>query len=205
MWDSLVKIEARSATEAELGLCHTGDYISLARHDILEGAPELATGDTAVCERSWEAALWAAGSVFCAVDAVFSGRADNAFCVVRPPGHHASAARGMGFCVFNNIALGARYAQKTHNVKRVLIVDWDVHHGNGTQDLFYEDGSVFVFNTHQARWFPEPARRMKPAREPAGARRSTARCLPAPGGRNFSTRLKTGCVPRQTPSVRNSS
>jgi len=73
---------------------------------------------------------------------------------VRPPGHHASAARGMGFCVFNNIALGARYAMKQKKIGRVLIVDWDVHHGNGTQDIFYEDDSVFVFDTHQSPWFP---------------------------------------------------
>ena len=154
LWDSLVKINARSATEAELRLCHTSDYVSLAKHDILEGAPELATGDTAVCEHSWEAALRAVGSVFSAIDNVFSGRVNNAFCLVRPPGHHASSGRGMGFCVFNNLALGARFAQKTKGVGKVLIVDWDVHHGNGTQDIFYEDESVLVFNIHQWPLYP---------------------------------------------------
>ncbi len=82
------------------------------------------------------------------------GKAGNAFCIVRPPGHHASAARGMGFCLFNNIAIAARYAQSKHKVERVAIADWDVHHGNGTQDIFYEDGSVFFFSTHQSPWYP---------------------------------------------------
>ena len=154
LWDALEKIETRPATEAELRLCHSSDYVSLAKHDILEGSPDLTTGDTAVCERSWDAALRAAGSVFNAIDAVFSGRINNAFCLVRPPGHHASAVRGLGFCVFNNLALGARYAQKTKGIGRVLIVDWDVHHGNGTQDIFYEDGTVLVFNTHQWPLYP---------------------------------------------------
>ena len=154
LWDSLVKIEARSATEPELRFCHTSDYVSLAKHEILEGAPQLASGDTAVCEDSWVAALRAAGSIFSAIDSVVDGRVDNAFCVVRPPGHHATPSRGMGFCVFNNLALGARYAQKSRGIGRVLIVDWDVHHGNGTQEIFYEDPSVLVFNTHQAPHYP---------------------------------------------------
>ena len=94
------------------------------------------------------------GTVLHAVDLVFTGQAANAFCVVRPPGHHASANRGMGFCMFNNIACGARYAQRRHGAERVMIVDWDVHHGNGTQDIFYDDGSVLFFSTHQYPWYP---------------------------------------------------
>jgi len=82
------------------------------------------------------------------------GEARNAFCIVRPPGHHATPNRGMGFCLFNNIAIAARYAQRKYGVERVLIADWDVHHGNGTQDIFYEDGSVFFFSTHQSPWYP---------------------------------------------------
>jgi acetoin utilization deacetylase AcuC-like enzyme len=82
------------------------------------------------------------------------GGAENAFCIVRPPGHHASASRGMGFCLFNNIAIAARYAQRRYGAERVAIADWDVHHGNGTQDIFYSDPSVFFFSTHQSPWYP---------------------------------------------------
>ena len=109
--------------------------------------------------QSYDVALEAAGGVLNAVDAVVEGGAKNAFCAVRPPGHHASAGRGMGFCIFNNIAIAARYAQKKHGVSRVLIADWDVHHGNGTQDIFYNDGSVYFFSTHQSPWYPGTGRR----------------------------------------------
>jgi acetoin utilization deacetylase AcuC-like enzyme len=107
-----------------------------------------------VSNRSWEVALRAVGSGFAAVDAVVEQRAKNAFCLVRPPGHHATASEGMGFCILNSIALAARYAQRRHGLSRVLIVDWDVHHGNGTHDIFYEDGSVFFFSTHQWPLYP---------------------------------------------------
>ena len=96
----------------------------------------------------------AAGGLLGAVDEVMKGTVQNAFCAVRPPGHHATPDRGMGFCVFNNVAIAARYAQQVHGLERVAIIDWDVHHGNGTQDIFYEDGSVFFFSTHQHPWYP---------------------------------------------------
>jgi len=120
----------------------------------MTGFHELSTGDTIISPRSLDAALRATGGALNAVDAVLSGKAKNAFCIVRPPGHHASAVRGMGFCLFDSIAIAARYAQKKHGVDRVLIADWDVHHGNGTQDIFYSDGSVFFFSTHQHPWYP---------------------------------------------------
>jgi len=150
----MLPLEARDATEDDLRRCHSPHYLHLARRDIQRGHSQLSTGDTAICPASWEVACRSAGAVLSAIDAVFAGRCRNAFCAVRPPGHHATREAGMGFCVFNNVAVGARYAQSRHGVGRVVIVDWDVHHGNGTQDIFYEDGSVFYFSIHQSPWYP---------------------------------------------------
>ena len=147
-------IPIRAATEDELALVHTRPYIQLAAREIRAGARELSTGDTTVSARSLDVALNATGGVLNAVDHVMTGQSRNAFCAVRPPGHHARPAQGMGFCIFNSIAVAARYAQRKHGIAKVMIVDWDVHHGNGTQDTFYEDGSVFFFSTHQSPWYP---------------------------------------------------
>jgi acetoin utilization deacetylase AcuC-like enzyme len=132
---------------------------------------------------SVEAARRAAGSALNAVDAVFSGRAQNAFCLVRPPGHHASNSVGMGFCVFNTVAIAARYAQRRHAVERVLIADWDVHHGNGTQDIFYRNGSVLFFSTHQSPWYPGTGDASETG-EGAGAGRTINCPFPAGTGSN---------------------
>ena len=151
---ALVEIEGRSATDDELALCHDRDYIALARADVAAGRSTLSTGDTNIGHHSIEAARLATGGVLSAVDAVMDGTVRNAFCAVRPPGHHATPDRGMGFCLFNSIAIAARYAQKHHDIERVLIADWDVHHGNGTQDIFYADPSVLFFSTHQWPLYP---------------------------------------------------
>ena len=147
-------IEPRAATDDEIRLCHMPAYLEVVKRDVAAGRNDLSTGDTTICARSLEIARLATGGVLNAVDAVIDGTVRNAFCAVRPPGHHASASRGMGFCLFNSIAIAARYAQSKHKLGKVLIVDWDVHHGNGTQDIFYADGSVMVFNTHQSPWYP---------------------------------------------------
>jgi acetoin utilization deacetylase AcuC-like enzyme len=107
-----------------------------------------------VCKDSWSVARRATGGATLAIDKLFSGKLQRAFCISRPPGHHASPSKGMGFCLFNHIAIAARYAQRTYKVGKVLIVDWDVHHGNGTQDTFYEDESVFFMSVHQHPWYP---------------------------------------------------
>ena len=151
---SLGRIEARPATEDEIAACHSRLYIETVKAEIGAGARELSTGDTHVGRHSFDVALRAAGGLMNAVDAVVERKFHNAFCVVRPPGHHARPRQGMGFCIFNNVAIAARYAQRKHGIGRVLIADWDVHHGNGTQDIFYADGSVFFFSTHQSPWYP---------------------------------------------------
>ncbi len=151
---TVVELPIRAASDAELALTHTADYIKLAKAEIRDGRWQLSTGDTAVSSGTLEAATKAVGSVLEAVDAVAAGTVTTAFCAVRPPGHHATPARGMGFCVFNNVAIAARHAQTRHGAERILIVDWDVHHGNGTQDAFYSDPAVFYFSTHQWPFYP---------------------------------------------------
>jgi acetoin utilization deacetylase AcuC-like enzyme len=155
---ALVPVAARAATEEELLLCHTIEYLRTARRDVESGRSYLSTGDTDIGRNSWDVAAQAVGGTLNAVDAVLQGRARNAFCAVRPPGHHATRCRGMGFCLLNNVAVAARYAQRRHGLARVLIVDWDVHHGNGTQDIFYDDPSVFFFSTHQWPLYPGSGR-----------------------------------------------
>ncbi|MGH9697191.1 MAG: histone deacetylase family protein, partial [Bryobacteraceae bacterium] len=148
----LIEILTRPATDDDLALAHTREYIQLVEREVAQHRSQLSTGDTSISAQSAACARLAAGCALSSVDAVFSRQVRNAFCVVRPPGHHAGAARGMGFCLFNSVAIAARHAQRAHHAERVLIADWDVHHGNGTQDIFYEDGSVLFFSTHQSPW-----------------------------------------------------
>lgn len=150
----MTPIASRPATEDEMAMVHTREYLGVVRRDVSRGAAMLSTGDTDIMPKSLDVAMRAAGGVMEGVNAVFGGKAKNAFCAVRPPGHHAGPARGMGFCIFNNVAVAARHAQQKHGAQRVLIVDWDVHHGNGTQDVFWRDGSVLFFSTHQYPWYP---------------------------------------------------
>ena len=177
--EKLQRLAPRAVTGADLELAHEADYLRRAEHDILSGASQLSTGDTSICEASWDAARLATGCALAAVDAVMEGKVMNAFCATRPPGHHATADRGMGFCVLNNVAIAARHAQRRHGIGRVLIVDWDVHHGNGTQDIFYEDGSVFFFSTHQWPWYPGTGRASETG---SGAGKGTTLNCPLPAG-----------------------
>ncbi len=159
---SLELLSPCDATAKDILLCHTKDYYQTVIEDVAtasrlgmtEGTFTLSTGDTQICPNSFQVALRAVGGVLTGVEAVMTGKAEKAFCLVRPPGHHACSNRGMGFCLFNNVAIGARVAQKRYHVEKVLIVDWDVHHGNGTQEIFEEDPSVFYFSTHQMPSYP---------------------------------------------------
>lgn len=155
--ERLNMIDSRAANIEDLSAVHSNRYLALAQKEIRSGLEQLSTGDTAICPDSWLVASHAAGSVCAAVDELFSGEITNskrAFCTVRPPGHHATPDRGMGFCIFNNVAVGARYAQRKYGVGKVVILDWDVHHGNGTQDIFYEDETVLFCSVHQSPWYP---------------------------------------------------
>jgi acetoin utilization deacetylase AcuC-like enzyme len=149
-----VPLDANACDEKHLTLVHHAEYLKIAKRDTQSGKNSLSTGDTQICEDSWNVSLRATGGLLHAIDQIFTGRIERAFSLSRPPGHHAAPSKGMGFCLFNHIAIAARYAQEKYKVGKVLIVDWDVHHGNGTQDAFYEDESVFFFSTHQSPWYP---------------------------------------------------
>lgn len=146
------------ASDAALRRCHSQRYLDTVQRDIAYGNAWLSTGDTALGDHSESVARLAAGGAMAAVDAVLAGSVRNAFAPVRPPGHHAEPSRGMGFCIYNNLAVAARHAQGDHGIERVLIVDWDVHHGNGTTAIFRSDPSVLVFNTHQWPLYPGTGR-----------------------------------------------
>src|SRR4051794_35519110 len=172
-------LEPRALKTEDLLLVHDAAYVKLAEAEIRAGAEQLSTGDTSVGPKSWQAALSAAGCTLAAVDAVMEGKVVNAFSLHRPPGHHATPSRGMGFCVLNNVALAARHAQKRYGVQRVLIADWDVHHGNGTQDCFYEDASVFLCRPRHPPGYPGPGARNEWGRGPG---RGPTRNPPRPAG-----------------------
>lgn len=161
--DGLVLLSPREATVDELANVHEREYIREVEELSLEAAAGAKSGggyimdlgtDTYVSEKSYEAARKAAGAPLVAIDAILQGQVDNAYCLVRPPGHHAVAEAAMGFCIFNNVAVAARYALDRHGLERVMIIDYDVHHGNGTQEMFYNDPRVLYFSIHQAPYYP---------------------------------------------------
>ena len=154
LWETLKEITPEKASKGLIQAAHTPQHFKLVENAFAEGLDRL-DGDTTISMQSFDASLFAAGGAVAGIDAVMQGEADNAFVVVRPPGHHATAERPMGFCLFNNVAVAAKYAQnKYKEIDRVAIVDWDVHHGNGTQGIFYTDPSVHFFSMHQYPWYP---------------------------------------------------
>jgi len=153
-FEALDRVEAPMGAEETVLYAHPQDYLDRVRAAIPEAGLTQIDGDTVASPKSWQAALTAIGAANAAVDDVFERRADNVFVASRPPGHHAEKSTAMGFCLFNNAAIAARYAQKKHGAERVAIVDWDVHHGNGTQDIFWDDPSVLYCSTHQMPLYP---------------------------------------------------
>jgi acetoin utilization deacetylase AcuC-like enzyme len=162
--DALTRREATPATTADLELAHDRMYIASVRgltdelrEAILAGGPghRQLDPDTAINEHSWEAALMSAGAAINATDAVLAGEMPNAFCAVRPPGHHACRDKAMGFCLFNNVAVAAKYALERHGLKRVAIIDFDVHHGNGTEDIVAGDDRILMCSFYQHPFYPE--------------------------------------------------
>jgi acetoin utilization deacetylase AcuC-like enzyme len=153
MAGKFVEIEPRYATHEEIGMIHSPSYINLVASTAGRAFVAL-DPDTAATPESYDVAKLAVGGLFNAIDSVVSGEVDNAFALVRPPGHHAGVSNAAGFCLFNNVAIGAMHAIMKYTMNRILVVDWDLHHGNGTQAQFYDDNRVLYFSTHQYPYYP---------------------------------------------------
>ncbi len=154
LWGSLDVSQAEPASKGLILAAHTKEHFKRVENAFADGVENL-DADTIISMHSFDAAILAAGGACRAVDLVLAGTVKNAFCASRPPGHHATSEHAMGFCLFNNAAIAARYAQnKYKEIERVAIVDWDVHHGNGTQGIFFDDPTVFFFSMHQYPWYP---------------------------------------------------
>jgi acetoin utilization deacetylase AcuC-like enzyme len=172
VFDPLDRVDAPMGDSTTLLYAHPREYVDRVYKTTPKEGMARIDADTSMSPKSWEAALTAVGAANAAVDDVFEGRADNVFVASRPPGHHAERNKAMGFCLFNNAAIAARHAQKKHGAERVAIVDWDVHHGNGTQDIFWSDRRCCIVRPTRCRFIRAPARLSKPA----SAISSTRRC-----------------------------
>lgn len=147
--ENLLHIEPEPAKRDIIAFCHEPHYIDQFERDVINASPFIHTPECPLSPATFEVACLAVGGVLKGVDEVLKNRINNCFCAVRPPGHHAEQARAMGFCYFNNVAIAAKYLQKHHDLDRIMIIDWDVHHGNGTQHIFEENSSVFYISLHQ--------------------------------------------------------
>ena len=182
----LTLIEPRPATIDEIALVHTREYIKEIEEKATSGGGWL-DPDTVMSAGSYEAALYAAGGLIRAVEAVMAGEVSSAFALVRPPGHHATSRQAMGFCLFNNIAIAARYALAEYNLERILIIDFDVHHGNGTQEAFYDNPRVMYISTHQYPHYPGTGSIEETG---SGAAKGTNINIPLPAGCGDAEYLK---------------
>ncbi|MGH2493674.1 MAG: class II histone deacetylase [Ktedonobacteraceae bacterium] len=193
-------IPARPATEDELAAYHTRAYIQGVREHVEGGLMTGAWGeiesDTPLSPGSFDAAVYAAGGSMNGVQAVMQGDVRNAYALLRPPGHHAMRNSAMGFCIFNNAAIAAHYARNTFGLERVMIVDWDVHHGNGTQDAFYADPGVLFVSLHQHNWYPKLSGELEQVGSGAGAGYTVNIPLPAgTGDRGYRAAFEQLVIP----------
>jgi acetoin utilization deacetylase AcuC-like enzyme len=189
----LVRAEAPAASLETVALCHPMDYVTAVQDASPQQGLVQIDADTTMSPGSFEAALRAAGGAVHAVDQVMTGKAANAFVAIRPPGHHAETARPMGFCLFNNAAIAARHAQRKHGAERAAVVDFDVHHGNGSQDIFWSDASVMYGSTHQMPLYPGTG-----AVSESGEHDTivNAPLRPGDGGSQFKAAFETRVLPR---------
>ncbi|TLD42790.1 MAG: Acetylspermidine deacetylase [Candidatus Jettenia ecosi] len=164
LWDQLRVEKPRAASLEEIGLIHTENYIQTIKHIANTGGGQL-DSDTIISAASYDAAVHAVGAPLAAIDFIMKGEEKNAFCLIRPPGHHAAPARGMGFCLFNNVAVAAKYIQSRYKLERIFIIDWDVHHGNGTQDAFFNDPTILYFSMHRDPFYPGSGRKEESGRD----------------------------------------
>ena len=153
-YNSLIQYQSKLANREVIQLVHHDDYITHAKQTCQSGQAYLDSMDVAVCKQSYDIARLATGSLLTLADQIVDKNVHTGFAMVRPPGHHAEASQALGFCLFNNVAVLARYLQNQHGFQKILILDWDVHHGNGTQHLFEEDPSVLYISTHQYPYYP---------------------------------------------------
>ena len=198
--DQMLPIPARPATEDELTVYHTKEYIAGIRAYAAGGPFQGPWGDvdeeTVLSPGSFEAALYAAGGAMNAVDAVMDGKVRNVYALLRPPCHHAMSNHAMGFCIFNNTVIAAHHARNKYGLERIMIVDWDVHHGNGTQDAFYQDPGVLFVSLHQENWFPKLAGKLEQVGTGAGARYTVNIPLPpGTGDRGYRAAFEQLVVP----------
>jgi acetoin utilization deacetylase AcuC-like enzyme len=189
----LVRVEAPTVPFETIALCHPLEYVEHIRNATPDQGMVRLDADTSISPGSFEAALRAVGGAVMAVNEVMTGKATNAFCAMRPPGHHTETARPMGFCLFNNAAIAARHAQDHHGAERVAIVDFDVHHGNGSQDIFWSDASVMYCSTHQMPLYPGTGARSERGEHDTIV---NAPLRPGNGGAEFREAMETVILPR---------
>jgi acetoin utilization deacetylase AcuC-like enzyme len=193
-------VAARAASDDELAVYHTREYIQGVRSHVQDGPMQGLWGeiesDTPLSAGSFDAAVFAAGGSMNGVQAIMQGEVRNGYALLRPPGHHAMSNRAMGFCIFNNAVVAAHYARNTFGLERVMIVDWDVHHGNGTQDAFYADPGVLFVSLHQHNWYPKLSGELEQVGSGAGAGYTVNIPLPAgTGDRGYRAAFEQLVIP----------